>query len=149
VKKLILIVSFVLLLSGCVSYSIGQKASSAPAPKVSQITADEITSFQLNEKTGDNATEFKVNCVDFTASLSEAGTVKSEVWDNSKWDSFISDLLAMGILDTETQDYEPGGPAEWSIALTGDFGIKVMSGAGSCPPKWNEFKDMLSGYFGN
>lgn len=148
-KKLLLTVSFVLLLSGCVSYSIGQGASSAPSPKVSQITADEITSFQLNEKTGDSATELKVNCVDFTASSSEAGTVKSEVWDKSKWNSFINDLLATGILDTKTMDYEQGGPAEWSIALTGDFGIKALSGAGSCPPKWKEFKDMLSGYFGN
>jgi hypothetical protein len=152
-KKLILVVSVVLLLSGCVMYNASSAPSSSSAPSASPIKADEIISFQLSDKTDAYTAEYKANKADLKATLIYGKSEKTDnlvdiKWDKAKWDEFISDVIASGLLDAQVKDYVAGGSGEWSIALTGDFGVKALSGAGSYPPGWQEFKDMLAEYFG-
>jgi hypothetical protein len=152
-KKLILVVSVVLLLSGCVMYNASSAPSSSSAPSASPIKADEIISFQLSDKTDAYTAEYKANKADLKATLIYGKSEKTDnlvdiKWDKAKWDEFISDVIASGLLDAQVKDYVAGGSGEWSIALTGDFGVKAISGAGSYPPGWEHFKDMLTDYFG-
>lgn len=151
-KKLFIITAFLLLLAGC-------SGRHSTAPEISPVTSlkyidkNEIVSFTLNEKTDSYNAEYSTNCIDFAAAFSlsyssDTDSVNSSTWDGNKWGSFINDLYDCGVLDWHHKDFEEGAPCDWSIVMTGGFGITTISGSGAYPPKWQEFKDIINNYFG-
>jgi hypothetical protein len=151
-KKILLIILPILLLTGC-SGRRSQPPEISPVLSASYIDANQMMSFTFSEKTDSRTVEYSVNRVDHTAIFScgygsDAGTVNSTTWDDEKWDSFINDLSGCGVFEWHRMNREAGEQGDWSIVMTGDFGITTLSGSGSYPPKWEEFKEVLSDYFG-
>ena len=146
-KRLLLVLSILLLLSGC-----GPDAASAGA----EINASTLTGFEfsigglgLNEIYSVD----KTGLVPRYVSKLFAETKASEdlaSWDTAKWDTFAADLLACGVArwKEEYMNERIFDGTQWHLTLTGDFGTLKFSGSNDYPDEWEAFLKVLSRYFG-